>query len=40
MKLIGHTYACNSLTNIEYEVNEMAGNVKYVNKLKLAWKNS
>ena len=34
MKLIGHTYDCNSLTNFEYEVNEMTGNGSNVNLLK------
>ena len=32
-------YACNSLTNFEYEVYAMAGNGNYLNLLKLAWKN-
>ena len=40
MKLIGHTYDCSSLTNFEYEVNEMTGNRSYVNLLKLGRKNS
>ena len=31
-------YACNSLTNFEYEVYAMTGNGNYVNLLKLAWK--
>ena len=40
VKLIGHTYDCSSLTNFEYEVNEMTGNRSYVNLLKLGRKNS
>ena len=38
MKLIGHTYDCNSLTNFAYEVNEMTGNGNCVNLLKHGWK--
>ena len=33
MKLTDHANAYNSLTNFEYEVNEMTGNGKYVNVL-------
>jgi len=41
MKLTGHTYyACNSLTNFQYEVHAMTGNGNQVNLLKLGWKNS
>jgi len=39
MKLTGHTYyACNSLTNFQYEVHAMTGNGNQVNLLKLGWK--
>ena len=38
MKLIDHTSAYNSLTNLEYEVNEITGNGNYLNLLNLAWK--
>ena len=38
LKLTGHSYACNNLTNFEYEANAMTGH--RVNLLKLAWKNS
>ena len=39
MKLTGYTNAYNSLTNFEYEVNELTGNGNYVNLLlKLAGK--
>ena len=34
MKLIDHTNAQNSLTNFEYQVNEMTGNGNYVTMLK------
>jgi len=36
VKLTGYTNAYNSLTNFEYEVNELTGNGNYVNLLKLA----
>ena len=39
VKLTGYTYACNSLTNFEYEGHAMTGNGNHVNLLKLAWKN-
>jgi len=35
VKLTGHTYACNSLTNFQYEVHAMTGNRNQVNLLKL-----
>jgi len=38
VKLTGYTNAYNSLTNFEYEVNELTGNGNYVNLLKLAGK--
>ena len=38
MKLTGYTNAYNSLTNFEFEVNELTGNGNYVNLLKLAGK--
>jgi hypothetical protein len=31
VKLIDHNNNCNTLTNFEYETNEMAGNGNYVN---------
>ena len=34
VKLINHNYAYNSLTNFEYEVNEMTGNGNCENLLK------
>ena len=40
MKLTGHTYAYNSLTNFQYEVHAMTGNGNQVNLPKLGWKNS
>ena len=40
MKLIDHTNAYNSLTNFEYQVDEMTGNGNHVKMLKFAWKNS
>ena len=40
VKLTGHTYAYNSLTNFQYEVHAMTGNGNQVNLLKLGWKNS
>ena len=38
MKLIDHTYGYNSLTNFEYEENEINGNGVFVNLLKLIGK--
>ena len=38
MKLIYHTNAYNSLTNFEYQVNKMNGNLNYVKMLKFASK--
>jgi len=38
VKLTGYTNAYNSLTNFEYEVNELTGNGIYVNLLELPWK--
>ena len=38
MKLIYHTNAYNSLTNFEYQVNKMNGNINYVKMLKFASK--
>ena len=35
VKLMDHTYACNGLTNFEYEANAMTGIKNYVNLLKL-----
>ena len=40
VKLIDHTSANNSLTNFEYDVNEMTEKGSYVNLLILTWKNS
>ena len=40
VKLTGYNYACNSLTNFEYEAHPMTGNGSHVNPLKLARKNS
>ena len=36
VKLTGYTYACNTLTNFEYEVHAMTGNVNQVNLMELA----
>ena len=36
VKLTGYTYACNTLTNFEYEVHAMTGNVDQVNLMELA----
>ena len=36
--MTGHTYACNSLRNFEYEGHAMTGKGNHVNLLKLAWK--
>ena len=38
VKLFDHTHVCSSLTNFEYEVNEMTGKGNYVNLLKFARK--
>ena len=38
MKLIDHSYACNSLTSFEYEGHAMTGNGNHVNLLKLDFK--
>ena len=38
LNLTGHSYACNNLTNFEYEANALTWH--HVNLLKLAWKNS
>ena len=38
MKLIYHTNAYYSLTNFEYQVNKMNGNINYVKMLKFASK--
>ena len=35
VKLTGYTYACNSMTNFEYEAHSMTGNGNKVNVLKL-----
>ena len=35
VKLTGYTYACNSLTNFEYEAHPMIGNGNHMNLLKL-----
>ena len=42
LKLTGYNYACNSLTNFEYEAHPITGNGSHthVNPVKLAWKNS
>ena len=40
VKLTGHTYAWNSLTNFENEARAMTGNKNNVNWLNFAWKNS
>ena len=40
VKLIGHCYACNSLTNFYYEAHAITGNGNLVNLMKLAWINS
>ena len=40
VKLTGYTYACNSLTNFDYEGNSMTGNGNQVNFLKLILENS
>lgn len=40
VKLIGYSYACNSLTCFEFKLNAMTGNGNYVNLLQLVWKNS
>jgi hypothetical protein len=40
VKLTGHTYAYNSLTNFQYEVHAMTGNGNQVNLLKVFLKNS
>ena len=37
-KLIINSYACNSLTDFEYEAHALIGNGNYVNLLRLAWK--
>ena len=39
VKSTGYTYACNSLTNFDYEGNSITGNGNQVNFLKLIWKN-
>ena len=38
MKLIDHTNTHDSLTNFEYQVNKMNGNINYVKILKFASK--
>ena len=40
VKLINHTYACNSLTSFKYEVHAVTGNENGANQLKLSSKNS
>ena len=40
VKLIGYTYAYNSLTNFESKVHAMTRNGNQVNLLKLPWQNS
>ena len=38
MKFIGHTSACNNLTNFQNGAKERTRNENYVNLLKFAWK--
>jgi hypothetical protein len=37
VKLTGHTYPCNSLTNFTYEVHAMTGNGNYVKSEQASW---
>ena len=39
VKLTGYTYACNDLTNFEYQAQAMTGNGNCMNLLKLVKKN-
>ena len=40
VKVTGHTFFCDDLTNFKYQVRAMTGNGKFANLFELAWKNS
>ena len=38
MKVTGHTFSCNDLTNFKYQVHAMTGNGNFANLFEFAWK--
>ena len=40
VKVTGHTFSCNDLTNFKYQVRAMTGNGNFANLFEFTWKNS
>ena len=40
VKVTGHTFFCNDLTNFKYQMRAMTGNGNFANLFEFAWKNS